>query len=96
MSPSDPITREHFDATVVELKALIASLARQPGIAAVHTDELVDAAAAMTIMGYTDRDAFNRAARRERITRVRFNARKYGYHRSDLARWLQVRRVKGS
>lgn len=57
--------------------------------------ELVDAAEAMRLMGYTDRDAFNRACRRERIARVRFNARKYGYKRSELARWIAARGVRG-
>jgi hypothetical protein len=30
MSTADTVTRAHFDATVTELKALIASLAKQP------------------------------------------------------------------
>ena len=66
----------------------------RPDHAAVSASQpLVSPEEVMSLLGYSDRDAFMRMARRSGLPRIRINARVIRFERPALAAWLARRRI---
>ena len=85
---AETVTRQHFDQTVGELKAMIAGLLPAQSGA---DEEIILTKDAMKFMCYSDADTFLRAVKRDGVPFIRINARRIGFEMKSLRAWKQKR-----
>ena len=80
---AEPLTREHFDKTVGELKDMIAPIAQPKALETLSSEEV------MKMLGHSRCDKFWTAVRDARVPFVRVSSRRSFFNRADVEAWMQ-------